>query len=207
VSTHSYYQSIHEESPLFCRLTADPQFHLLLAQLMILGPGPFYWSYLEAGEIEGVLDGMAGQGVFASRAQADQMLADVRGEVETVIALDPEIGHRSAYIEQVHHELEDQLLAEVGRRAPGDRRNLVETLLWGDAYADSSGSLARRTPAFRLVSPPVVTEGAAMLGPIEAVDLYPKDKWDRCPAQEYERWRWLYLEASRLRTAVLVLTA
>jgi hypothetical protein len=207
MSTHSYYQSIHEESPLFHRLTADPRFHLLFAQLMILGPGPFYWSYLEADDIESVLDRMTGEGIFISSDQADQVLADVRGEIERAIVSDPEIGRRSAYIEQVHHEMEEQLLAELDRRSCSDRRELVETLLFGGVHADSSGALAGGMPAFRLVPPSVVAEGAAMLGPIEAVDLYPKDEWDRCPAEEYGRWRGLYQEASRLSEAVLVLTA
>jgi hypothetical protein len=207
LSTHSYYQSIHEESPLFHRLTVDPRSHLLFAQLMILGPGPFYWSDLEADDIESVLEWMTGEGVFLSRVQADQVLAGVRGEIGRAIASDPEIGYRSAYIEQVHHDLEEQLLAELDRRACGDRSDLVEALLFGGAYADSSGVLARGMVAFRLVPPAVVAEGAAMLEPIEAADLDPEDRWDLCPADEYERWRWLYLEASRLRTAVLVLTA
>jgi hypothetical protein len=207
MSTHSYYQSIPEESPLFRRLRADPRFHLLLAQLMILGPGPFYWSDLEANEIEGVLDWMTGEGIFRSRDQADQVLADVRGEIGRALASDPEIRDRSAYIEQVHRELEEQLLAELERRGHVDRSDLVETLLFGGPYADSSQALACGKPAFRLVPPTVVADGAAMLEPIEAAALFPKDRWDLYPAEEYARWRWLYLEASRLHTAILVLTA
>jgi hypothetical protein len=61
LSTHTYYQAIHEASPLFLRLRDDPPFHLLFGQLMLLGPGPFFWSHLETDEIEDVLDWMAGE--------------------------------------------------------------------------------------------------------------------------------------------------
>lgn len=207
MSTHSYYQAIGEESPLFLRLRGDPLFHLLFAQLMIIGPGPFARPHLEADEIRDTLDWMAGEGLFASRAQADRALADVKNEIEHAVASDPEIGRRSAYLEQVHRELEADLLSELDRRGGAPGGELVGTLLWGGASVNSSASLAPDMPAFRLVPPSLVAEGAALLGPIEAVELYPKDRWDRCPAEEYDRWRWLYREASRVHAAILVLTA
>src|SRR5262249_1131188 len=57
LSIHSYYQGGQGGRSLLRRLRADPPFHLLFAQLTILGPGPFFWSHLETHEIEDVLDG------------------------------------------------------------------------------------------------------------------------------------------------------
>lgn len=207
MSIHSFYRAIHEESPLFLRLRVDGPFHLLFAQLTILGAGPFCWSDLEADEVEDVLDAMTAGGVFPSRAQADRVLAEIEAEVGRAIALDPKIADRSAYIEQVHRELEEALLAELERRVQGDRRDLVETLLWGDRPVGPAETPGPDMPSFRYVPASIAAEGAAMLVPIEAADLYPRDRWDRYPAEEYHHWRWLYGEAASLHAAVLVLSA
>lgn len=207
MSTHSYYQAIHAEGPLFRRLQSDGAFHLLFAQLRILGPGPFSLSELDPSEVAETLDWLTEQAVFATTAEADQTLQSLLEEISRATASDPEIGQRSAYIEQVHDDLEGQLSAWIHASGSRRGRDLVASWLYGGP-ALAREPLPFGLPAFRLVSTSLVAEGAEILGSIETVDLFPEiENWDCDPAPEYERWRWLYLGASRRGESVIVLTA
>jgi hypothetical protein len=192
--THSlHYQAIPTHSTFYTRLQEDRVFATLLFAFFPYGCGPFrFFEDDPYGENEEILQDAFEiyRDVLGPEPEARRCVAAYRSELERTRAAYPGIEYRHASLENCSQEVRERLTRELDRTR-GDAAEFIDKLLFGDeSMALSPGS--REGEELRLVSVSVVTEGAALFGPIEPATLF-DDNWCQ---ENYGDWRRLLLETN-----------
>ena len=86
------YKAIPEQTALFQRLRSDRKISILFTKLFRYGGGPFHVDDLEPEERQDILDGIAENEAFRSRAEVDALL--IRLPRCRIGSLYPQIIHR-----------------------------------------------------------------------------------------------------------------
>jgi hypothetical protein len=160
MGVYVHYQAVPADGELFRRLRDDPQFCVLYKMLLHRPCGPFDTRRLDADEVEELLNDIAGEEVFGSRAAVDRMMAELHRELAAATIAHPGLEQRAVYIKSncdFDRHLERALQAQ-GHPSAG---TLVSDLIFGNvAFEWGDGELT-------YVPTATVAEAARWFGPID----------------------------------------
>jgi hypothetical protein len=200
-----YYQAIPEQSTLFRRLRDDHRLAALVDQVFALGGLPFVPDGSDAvrAAVQEALDDLTADrpDLFGSRGDAEATLDLFREELSRAEAESPGLTFRTAFLGKNLHEIEERLVRALEDRGVAEAAARVGSLLRGvEEFAP--GLYAN---GLSLVPASLAREGAALLRDLDlkAIITEDDDAFDWL-AEDYPRWRDLYLQAAALVEAILV---
>lgn len=197
------FQALPEESRLFARLHREPKIGTLVAQLFNCGGGAYTWASLE--DLDEILQGLTEDmpGLFTSRAEVDQTMADLIVELEEVRAEHPGLERRRAYLEKTQWDIEEQLTRKLDRGDLTEPDPLIQAILFGEQMLTPAGVRGPLGDGLRWVGRTSVALAAGMLRKIAPGSLFDKEAEDWL-YDDYRSWRRMYLAAADHREAVIV---
>ncbi len=196
------YKAIPEQTSLFRRLRSDQKISTLFTRLF--RNGPFHTDGLEPDELQDLLDWIAKDKAFGSRAELDATVLELEKELEKTKAAHPGVEDRTALLEKSVFILEERLLETVKQQGHSEAEDLVETLLFGREQVAPDFFEPVDEQLF-LVPSATVQAGIEVLRNIKPEELI---KGEGNPAgyhrSDFARWRRFYESVAAHDEAVLV---
>lgn len=207
MGTSMMYQALPEQNTLFDYLRSNQKSGTLFTILFPYGKGIFHFGEIDEDERDEILDGIAEEKLFSSRTEVDQVINELRTELEHIQASHPGVANRTAYLEKSQTIIQEMLLEELKQRAFNVSNDLIEKLLYGDV-ALMPQFFNSYDEQLYLVPSLLVKEGAGILREIEPRNLFKGEgNPERYYREDFEQWKAFYLQASENEEVVLVYAA
>jgi hypothetical protein len=189
-----YYQAMPEASRLCRRLRSEQPLCVMYAELIHRPAGPYDTDRLPPTEREDLLSGIGRNPVFGSRAAADRVYADLRGELARAAAEFPGLPRRAAYFKM--HDYFDHHIARALAPARADAGELADRLIMGAGPFAPDG-FGTADLQLQFAPPALVAEAAELFRDIKPA-AFPG--WD----EEWAAFRSVYAEAAARGEAIVI---
>jgi hypothetical protein len=196
VGHYCYYQAMPEKSSLFRRLRSELPIRTLYDGLLHNPAGPYDTGKLTVEELDEILDALAQDDAFGSRAALVGVMDALQAELKSAASAWPGLEDRAAYM-KMHHDFLGTLVEQFTRLGHPAAETLATDLLHGVRPLASS-SFGTHASRLSLVSAEMVTEAARWIGGIAPQAF--AEWW----GEDFPQWQRAYLKAAENGEAIVI---